>query len=361
VTISYLRIRKGYNPSSPAGAQLGTGIFVSQNAYNVIIDHNSVSWTQDENFAVWGNGGTPRNITFSWNLAAEGLAGHATGLITGSNNAGVPDNMRDIDFHHNLMMNNSHRMPLMKSKSTRIVNNIFYNWSYYANQTVGGVSSDIIGNYYKRGPLSPTNHEIQIADSGNATTPVGSPSVYVAGNIGPRNSNPASDNWVMVARVTGENGSETGSLSPAYRRNSPMAPAGAAIEADPAGTLESTVLLLAGASRRLACDGTWVPNRDAVDQRLLGEYQTLRGKVPTREADVGGFPAIAGGFACADRDRDGMPDIWETANNLNPDDTADGRRLAANGYTNLENYLNGATAAADSPPLPPMNLTITIN
>jgi len=42
-----------------------------------------------------------------------------------------------------------------------------------------------------------------------------------------------------------------------------------------------------------------------------------------------------------DTDSDGMPDEWEQANGLNPDDPADGNGDMNNdGYTNLEDYLN---------------------
>lgn len=39
-----------------------------------------------------------------------------------------------------------------------------------------------------------------------------------------------------------------------------------------------------------------------------------------------------------------MPDAWETANGLNPNDATDGAKVAANGYTNLENYINSLVA-----------------
>ncbi len=42
----------------------------------------------------------------------------------------------------------------------------------------------------------------------------------------------------------------------------------------------------------------------------------------------------------ADSDHDGMPDAWETAHGLDPHNTRDGAAFAANGYTNVENYLN---------------------
>ena len=35
-----------------------------------------------------------------------------------------------------------------------------------------------------------------------------------------------------------------------------------------------------------------------------------------------------------------MPDAWETAHGLDPRDPGDGAASAANGYTQVENYLN---------------------
>jgi hypothetical protein len=57
------------------------------------------------------------------------------------------------------------------------------------------------------------------------------------------------------------------------------------------------------------------------------------------------WPVLTCGAPPADTDHDGMPDAWETANGLNPNDPADRATLAANGYANLENYLNGLVAA----------------
>ncbi|UOQ65968.1 T9SS type A sorting domain-containing protein [Hymenobacter volaticus] len=39
-----------------------------------------------------------------------------------------------------------------------------------------------------------------------------------------------------------------------------------------------------------------------------------------------------------------MPDAWETSMGLNPEDATDRNTRGANGYTMLENYLNGLTA-----------------
>ena len=41
-----------------------------------------------------------------------------------------------------------------------------------------------------------------------------------------------------------------------------------------------------------------------------------------------------------DGDDDGMPDDWETAHGLDPDDGDDHSTVMGNGYTAIENYIN---------------------
>ena len=171
--------------------------------------------------------------------------------------------------------------------------------------------------------------------------PSGNSSLYVAGNIGPNNANPVNDNWVMVREITDENGDTVGALSTKYRRATPLPALPVPITVDPVNTLEAVMLPTVGASQRLDCLGNWVPNRDAVDTRIINEYNTSRGIIPATENDVGGFPVIANGTPCPDSDHDGMPDAWEQAHRLNPNNAADGAQISSNGYTNLENYLNG--------------------
>jgi hypothetical protein len=98
-----------------------------------------------------------------------------------------------------------------------------------------------------------------------------------------------------------------------------------------------------GASQRLDCMGNWVPMRDAVDQRLVDEFN---GKVtaagsPSDESQVGGYPTLATGTPCDESLHDGIPDQWKIAHGLSPSDTALANNVAPNGYMYLENYLNG--------------------
>jgi len=313
-----------------------------------MIDHNSTSWNQDEGIGFWSATATSpvvKNVTVSYNLIAEGLVSHSTGLITGGATA-LAAQMTDIDIHHNLTMDNSHRNPLLKNKSTRIINNIYYNQGYYANQAGGGINVDIIGNLYKAGPLNNQNtHEIQGFSALNTDAADGSPSMYLSGNKGWHQTNPTGDQWLMTRQVGGENGSESsGAAIPSgWKRGTPMANTEFPITVESVANIEASIVPIVGASRRLACDGTWVANRDSVDTRLINQYKTNTGdtSIPVTENDVGGFPVIASGTACTDTDHDGMPDSWEIARGLNPNNAADRNSFSGNGYTNVENYLGG--------------------
>ena len=56
---------------------------------------------------------------------------------------------------------------------------------------------------------------------------------------------------------------------------------------------------------------------------------------------VGGLPEYKG-EAVVDSDGDGMPDAWEIANGLNPNDPTDANMdCNGDGYTNIEKYING--------------------
>jgi len=49
---------------------------------------------------------------------------------------------------------------------------------------------------------------------------------------------------------------------------------------------------------------------------------------------------IRGGEKKVDSDGDGIPDDWEKANGLNPNDASDAMKISSSGYVNLEVYVN---------------------
>ena len=103
-----------------------------------------------------------------------------------------------------------------------------------------------------------------------------------------------------------------------------------------------SVLLYAGASNL----------RDKIDKRIVKETQEgtftytgsnggTNGLIDT-QADVEGWSEYASTTTTQqDSDKDGIPDEWETANGLNPNDGSDGNKYnLSKEYTNLEVYLN---------------------
>ena len=116
-----------------------------------------------------------------------------------------------------------------------------------------------------------------------------------------------------------------------YKRSGPIH--AVPVQTDDASTAYRRVLADAGAT---------LPRRDSVDTRIVTTVRKGKGRIIDDETDVGGWPQLASAQAPKDSDRDGMPDSWERRHGLNPSEAAD--RNADNdrdGYTNLEEYLNG--------------------
>ncbi len=86
---------------------------------------------------------------------------------------------------------------------------------------------------------------------------------------------------------------------------------------------------------------------DPMNKRVFREVRTRTGKVRQHEA-----PFIEKGpEPPADSDRDGMPDFWEKAMKLNPNDPSDSvKDQDGDGYTNIEEYLNDLALARQKQP-----------
>jgi hypothetical protein len=70
------------------------------------------------------------------------------------------------------------------------------------------------------------------------------------------------------------------------------------------------------------------------------------------QEDVGGWPELLSASAPVDSDGDGIPDSWENENGLDPDDADDGKSIAGNGYTHLENYVHSIQTQGEFTPAP---------
>ena len=356
IIIRYIRVRPGPYANVQAGDCIGTYI----HAHNIIIDHCSMSWGTDENTEVYTNTDPAVNITWSWNIISEALGtSHSCALLAGSslNSNG----MQNFSVHHNLFAHNHHRNPLLKVKTVEMISNIIYGWQKYATQVGGGTTIDIIANKYVNQPgLSATNRREIIwkpHDPENArppaTGPTGNPSIYIKGNIGPHNSDPNADAWHTMLEMAdlkhwGYFEGHKTSVPTAHRRTTRRSTA-TQVKVDNAADLDNVLLPSIGACRRLNENGNFVDNRDAVDTRVINEYKTRTGSIPGTVTNAD-YPTIARGTPYADKDHDGMADVWESANGLNPNNASDrnGTNLSSKGFTNLEMFLSGTKVSSKS-------------
>lgn len=352
VVIRYLRARPG---DKVVGEQ---DAFTCIGCKDVMVDHCSFSWSNDETATAYDN----ENFTMQWCLVAESLnysthskGRHGFGGIWGG---------RGASFHHNLMANHGSRTPRLcgsrfsgmpEKERVDIRNNVFYNWGPTNGMYAGeGGTYNIENNYFKPGASTATKKQLvnricnPNSDEGKLKNVKGTwGRFYIAGNYFDASSPHLTkehkglielvnvDNWRGVEPRKKEaywKGAEAIRSEQAF--DSPVYPAESSAEA-----YEKA---LSGVGASLL--------RDAVDSRIIADVKrgtfsfkgskgSLNGLIDS-PSDVGGFPPYKEAVALPDRDSDGMPDEWEVAHGLNPDDAKDATLTAASGYTNIEEYIN---------------------
>ena len=92
-------------------------------------------------------------------------------------------------------------------------------------------------------------------------------------------------------------------------------------------------------------------HRDVYDAAMADDarngsitYGASKNGLIDSQDECGGWPELKDTGAKTDTDGDGMPDEWEIANGLDPNNAADGKAVCDDGYTNLEHYMNGLVA-----------------
>lgn len=332
---------------------------------NIMIDHCSTSWGLDENISFYrhmfdpGDGSKELklptvNVTIQNTISSQALDtyNHAFGSTLGGENC---------SFMRNLWASNGGRNPSIGWNGVfNFVNNVLYNW---VHRSVDGgdytALYNIINNYYKPGPLTNTNapigHRLVKPESGRSKLGYKVYGrVYCNGNIVEGNDVVTKDNWAGGVQVEGL--PNTGQYTANMKWN----------EAFPMPHL--TVMNAKDAYKFVIKNvGATLPKRDIVDERVLKEvetgkpyyvegldpnsfYQFQHRRLPadsykkgiiTDIAQVGGYPEYKG-TPYVDTDGDGMPDEWEKANGLNPNDPSDANQdCTGDGYTNIEKYING--------------------
>jgi len=333
VVVRYLRVRPGdegagVDPDDNDAVQIFGGQGKGGGAWNVVLDHVSASWSEDEALSTWFGA---HDVTICNSIISEALnrgrhhkRTHSAGLLIG-------DGSYHVSVHHNLLAHNSFRNPLVSKGGTHdFVNNVMYDWCDIPGEVYDLDSNsflNFVGNYYKPGPSSGrARYDISINLVG------GTPKLYVEGNIGIRRHSADMDEWATVSQMWG------GQAAPQKYRSMERFPT-PPITTWPAAQAMEKVLADAGAR---------LPRRDAVDERIVDEVKGGTGRIIDSPRNVGGYPTLENGTAELDSDHDGIPDAWERERGLNPSDASDaGKDRDGDGYTNLEEYLNGLSRSAD--------------
>ncbi len=335
VVIRFLTLRAG-PPSASDGMMILTS--GAHDTYNVVIDHNSISWAVNRNLASWYD---VHDISIQWNIFSEGLncsihpkGCHSKGVLLGGY---ASDENKDkpgagnISFHHNLMAHNGERNPLVSTSGvTDVVNNIVYNpfgsFSHvdFQNQ-LAVIPVNYVGNYFKAG----TDTDTEKYGVNVASPEILGAQIYVQGNIDPHRLNDTQPEIDMV--------------DPDARSYVVSTPNSAALITTTSALMAyDQVLSNAGANVGLGCDGIFFPRRDSIDARIVNDIINGTGRIIDDPAEVGGWLTVEQAVSCADTDHDGMADLWEQKWGFDPADLLDGPKDAdGDGYSNIEEFLNG--------------------
>lgn len=377
VIIRHMRFRRG-----DTRAHNREDSFGGNPVGNIMIDHCSAEWGLDENISFYRHMYDPSegqyevtelklptvNVTIQNTISAKALDtyNHAFGSTLGGENC---------MFARNLWASNSGRNPSIGWNGVfNFVNNVVYNWVHRSAD--GGdytAKFNMINNYYKPGPATPKNsnigHRILKPEAGRSKLDhkvYGR--VYAEGNVMEGYPEITADNWAGGIQI--ESDPDCGEHTEYMRAKAPF-------------EMPYVRITTADDAYNYVLDnvGATIPTRDIIDERIIEEVRTcvpyydeklakkangdVSGLSPksvgedgqfkyrrlpkdsyklgiiTDPAQMGGYPEYKG-TPYKDSDNDGMPDEWEIANGLNPNDPSDANGdCNGDGYTNIEKYING--------------------
>jgi hypothetical protein len=288
---------------------------------NIIIDHVSMGWANDENFSITGNAGATNasieNVTLQNSIIHENLDGYNYGAL-------LFNEITNISLIQNYWANNGNRVPEnteptgSSGASIEFVNNVIYNYNRPVTVGWGPTIFESIGNVFKGDrdyPPSQPDHYYQLNSYENPNASINDGYIFQEDNIQVGYSN-----YGMMNKDWSEVNQSQRILS------SPYTPV-------PSSEVVNLVLNDVGPS---------VLFPDPVDARLLGDWTDENGvRGITDISAVGGFPGLVAlsHSASYDTDNDGLADTWEIRmfGNLSPSPNDD---LDQNGYTNIEEFCN---------------------
>lgn len=379
VIIRFMRFRPGNKniteEMANSGACDGWDGLGAIDQKDIIVDHCSVSWSIDECLSFVGCSRT----TVQWCIVSQSLVkGHSKLSHGYGGNWGG----RKASYHHNLLAHHTSRAPRLGPRPTTQLkeqmdmrNNVIYNYSGEGCYGGEGMKVNIVNNVYIPGPGnkywsgSNSNKFKRLAAVGVrnnnyvATYPAYAPALhlvgkyYVDGNYHYSDQNVTKDNWTdgVYSQITWSDWDDLANTAAKQAEMKKEIKAETPIEyvyTTTHGTTEAytNVINYAGASL----------SRDELDKTIASEARTKTSRTASpastgsgldkgfinTQTDVkgltggDGWPKLNAGTAKTDTDGDGIPDEWEKANGLNPNDSTDGAIITADGYSNLEHYIN---------------------
>jgi pectate lyase len=286
VIVRHIRVRTGVDGQAKRSGwepdAMGTVA-----AHHVIVDHCTLSWAIDENMSASGprfkgknidewRANTSHDVTFSYNLASEGLADASHPKGEHSKGSLIHDNVTNILFYRNIWAHNVERNPLFKGGvHGAIVNNLIYNPGRRAVQ-YNLMALEWGEHPYENGKMSAVGNVMRGGLSTDGQVPFlmlggdGDLEYYGKDNI-------AVDKYGAPLPMFGRYGETRAKL---IEKSTPLSwPAG--IEVIPARSVETHVLANAGAR-------PW--DRDADDIRVLFFIAEGRGEIIDDENEASSYP-----------------------------------------------------------------------
>ncbi|MBJ6121103.1 pectate lyase family protein [Sphingomonas mollis] len=286
VIVRHIRVRPGVD-GQPKRSGWEVDAMNTVAAHNVIVDHCTMSWALDENLSASGprfEGATPdewrrntsHDITFSYNLLAEGLADASHPKGEHSKGSLIHDNATDILIWRNVYAHNVERSPLLKGGvQAAVVNNLIY------DPGKRGIHYNLMalewaGQPYQTGKLAAVGNVMR----GGPSTDDGLPFLMLGGDGDLSyhgRDNIAVDRHGKPLPMFGRYGETEARLI--ETKTPPVWPAGLPVLG--ARQVETHVLANAGAR-------PW--DRDADDIRVLFFVAEGRGKIIDDEREVSEYP-----------------------------------------------------------------------
>lgn len=395
IIVRFIRFRRGQEKNVNDGADT----FWGRRHTGIIIDHCSMSWSIDEVASFYDN----NNFTLQWCMLGEALAN--AGHVKGAHSFGGIWGGKLASFHHNYLGFMHNRTPrfngarynwtgyssnklystynwknAVQAENVDFRNCVMYNWGT-GNGCYGGPGGgyvNIVNNYYKAGPGTKNKKrvtEISVAEDGNSGD--NSPYIkmtsryYIKGNyVTAADAKAANYDWSGVKiddgtytidgeEYTYDNKHYYGSKV-TYKKNTNGEDCVKIKLDEPTATGEVTTHSAEQAYEKVLAYGGASLFRDDVDARYVKDTKagtttytgssngTKTAGIIDLVKDCNGYTEETPGWqetktTLVDSDGDGMPDDWETANGLNPNDPSDASTYTLDKkgyYTNIEVYCN---------------------